>query len=273
MIFKYTEYRAFLLSYFGDKSRRKGLKSSAAKFLGCHTTLISQVLHGQIILNLEQADKLNKFIGHNEEEAHYFILLVQKARAGTKSLESYFQNQIEQILKLRKVLKKRIGKADSIAAEDELRYYSAWQFSAIHVCLSIPEYNNPASISQLLSIPISNVRATLDFLVRTGLANVADGVFSIGSKHIHLGVDSPQIRNHHLNWRIKTIQSLDKNFKNNLHYSSAVTLSQEDANTIKELLIQSLKTVNKVIQSSKEEEIYCLNFDFFNLAANERNNF
>ncbi len=267
MIFNFTDYRLFLLDYFGDKSRRKGLKSSAAKFLGCHTTLISQVLHGQLILNLEQADRLNQFIGHNEDESHYFMLLVQKARAGTKSLEKYFSEQIDQILKLRKVLKKRVGKVDSIATEDELRYYSAWQFSAIHVCLSIPEYNNPETISKALNIPLANVRAMLEFLVRIGLANVKDRVYSISSKHIHLGTDSPQIRNHHTNWRVKSIQSLDQNLKNNLHYSSAVTLSREDVDTIKELLIQNLKSINKVIQVSKEEEIYCLNFDFFNLAA------
>jgi hypothetical protein len=44
-----------------------------------------------------------------------------------------------------------------------------------------------------------------------------------------------------------------------------VTLSREDVAKIKEILIQNLTTMNKVIQVSKEEEIYGLNFDFFNL--------
>ncbi len=266
-VFDFKDYRRYLLNHFGDKSRRKGLKSSAAKFIGVHTTLISQVLHGQILLNLEQADKLNQFIGHNEEESHYFLLLVQKARAGTKSLENYFQNQMEQVLKSRQIIKKRIGKVDSIAAEDELRYYSAWQFAAIHVSLSIPELNTPDRISKALNIPIVSTRAILDFLVRTELANNDGRNYSIGSKHIHLGIDSPQVRNHHINWRIRTIQSLDQNFKNNFHYSSAVTLARKDVDTIKELLMQNLNSANKIIQTSKEEVTYGMNFDFYHLSS------
>jgi len=266
-VYDFKSYRSFLLDYFGDKSQRKGLKSSAAKFIRCHTTFISQVLHGQVLLNLEQAEKLNQFIGHNEEESHFFLLLVQKERAGTKSLEKYFQNQLEQILKSRQVLKKRVGKVETIAGEDELRYYSAWQFAAVHVALSVPETNTPESLSKALNIPISQVREILDFLVRVGLANSTGRTFAIGSKHIHLGGDSPQIRNHHLNWRVRTVQALDQNIKNNYHYSSAVSLSTEDVDQIKEILIQSLKSANKVIQNSKEEEVYCLNFDFYSLTS------
>ncbi|MBS1971022.1 MAG: TIGR02147 family protein [Bdellovibrionales bacterium] len=265
-IFDFKSYRPYLLKVFGDKDQRKGLKSQAAKSIGCHTTLISQVLHGQVTLNLEQAERMNEFLGHSEEESHYFLLLVQKERAGTKSLESYFLAQMTQVLKNRQNIKKRVGKTDFISSDEELRYYSSWQFAAIHVALSIPELSNPEALSKNLNVPLQQVRAILEFLTRIGLAKAKDlRTFEIGPKHIHLGSDSPQIRNHHLNWRLRAMEAIDHDPKNNLHYSSAVTLSREDVAKIKEILIQNLTTMNKVIQVSKEEEIYGLNFDFFNL--------
>ncbi|MBC7372185.1 MAG: TIGR02147 family protein [Bdellovibrionaceae bacterium] len=254
------------MKVFGDKSERRGLKSKAAKFIGVHSTLVSQVLHGKLTINLEQAEKMSRFLGHNEEESHFFLLMVQKARAGTKNLENYFQNQLNQIMKTRQVIKKRVGKTDSIAAEDELRYYSSWKFSAIHVALSIPDLNNAAALANHLDIPIAQVRAMLDFLTQTGLAVSKElGNFEIGPKHIHLSSESAQVRNHHMNWRMRVLKSLDKETRSNLHYSSAVSLSTADTEKIKELLIQNLNSMNKVIQTSKEEQVYGLNFDFFNL--------
>ncbi|RYZ79309.1 MAG: TIGR02147 family protein, partial [Proteobacteria bacterium] len=251
-IYEFKSYVDYLLESFGDKSERRGLKSKAAQYIGVHSTLISQVLHGKLSLNLEQAEKLNHFLGHNEEESHFFLLLVQKARAGTKDLENYFQNQLNQILKNRHVIKKRVGRTDSIAGEDELRYYSNWQFAAVHVAISIPELNNPVAISNQLDIPINQVRAILDFLTKTGLA-VSKGLqnFEIGPKHIHLSSESSQVRSHHMNWRMRALKSLDKESKSNLHYSSAVSLSRADTEKIKELLIQNLKSMNKVIQGSQ----------------------
>jgi uncharacterized protein (TIGR02147 family) len=271
-IFEFRDYGPYLTEIFGDKSRRKGLKSKAAKFIGCHSTLISQILSGKILLNLEQAEKLNRFIGHNEEESHFFLLLIQKARSGTKQLEQYFENQLEQIRKARLNLKKRVGKTETISEEDELRYYSNWHNAAVHVALSIPQLIHAEEISEALGIPLAQVRSILTFLLKTGMAipHPKDSRgFAIGPKHIHLGADSTHIRNHHVNWRVKSIQSLDQDASSErgLHYSSAVTLSKSDVEKIKEMLITNLKSMNTVIAASKEEAIYGLNFDFFNLAV------
>lgn len=268
-VFDFFETQPFLLAALGDKSLRKGLKSKAAKFIGCHTTLISQLLHGRVGLNLEQADKLNQFFGHNEEESHFFLLLAQKERAGTESLRGYFQKQIDQILKSRQVIKKRVGTTETVAAQDELRYYSEWQYAAVHVALSIPEMGDAETMSQRLQIPLARVRAILDFLLASGLAVPTKefGSYAIGPKHIHLGIDSPQLRNHHINWRVCAIRSIDWDIgqKNGFHYSSAVSISRADVPKLKEILIEGLKGMNNVIKASKEEEIFGLNFDFFNL--------
>ena len=84
-------------------------------------------------------------------------------------------------------------------------------------------------------------------------------------KHTHPGTSSPQVSNHHRNWRLKAIQSLEKDPKNNLHYSAAITLSRDDVVLLKEKTIENLKDLNKTIHASKEEEVFAMTFDLFNL--------
>lgn len=61
------------------------------------------------------------------------------------------------------------------------------------------------------------------------------------------------------------MMSIDQDVKNNLHYSAAVTLSQKDVLKVKELILQNLNVINKVVSQSPEEVIYAMNFDFFDL--------
>ena len=51
----------------------------------------------------------------------------------------------------------------------------------------------------------------------------------------------------------------------NLADSGVVSLSLSDANKLKNLLLEQLKSNLKVITESKEEVLYNLNIDFFNL--------
>ncbi|MCB0369293.1 MAG: TIGR02147 family protein, partial [Bdellovibrionales bacterium] len=250
----------------GSKKHRSGLKTKAAAAMGCHTTLLSQVLHSRGELNLEQAEKLSRFLGHLDEESHYFILLVQKERAGTRPLKSYFQKQLDQILESRLNLKKRVGVTQEVLKEHEQRYYSSWIYSAVHIALSIPELRTVTLIAKRLLCPEEQVITAINFLLEAGLAIRKSDAYHIGPRHIHLGKESPSIRSHHRNWRLKAVESLnfDRNIETyDLHYSSVVSLSVDDISRIKDRLIAELKQLNKVIQDSKEEELYALNFDFF----------
>lgn len=264
-LFKFRESRPYLLAVLGDKNQRRGLKSAAAKFIGCHTTAISQILHGQIQLNVEQAEKLNRFLRHGQEESHYFLLIVQKERAGTKTLKDYFQNQIDRILEERHVMKKRLGSTGTVSKDDEQNYYRSWLPAAVHVALSVPGLGTADAIADRFRVPVEQISDTLSFLVKAGLAVHDRGAFAIGPKHVHLANDSLQISNHHRNWRLKAIQSLDSPTKDDLHYSSAVTISKHDAVILKDQLIENLKALNKVVIDSKEEEVFVMSFDFFKI--------
>jgi hypothetical protein len=42
-------------------------------------------------------------------------------------------------------------------------------------------------------------------------------------------------------------------------------MAKSDISKLKDLLIESLKNANNLIKDSKEEEVCCLNIDFFSL--------
>src|SRR5687768_11246698 len=97
-VFDYRDYKKYLNDFIKNQaSGGHGYRSKIAEALRCHITYISQVLNKDAHFSLEQADELNSFLGHTKDESHYFLLLVQVARAGTHSLRSKFQEQIDLI--------------------------------------------------------------------------------------------------------------------------------------------------------------------------------
>lgn len=266
ILYDFSNYKPYLEYRVGFKNQRRGLKSELAVFLRCQPTYISQVLHGKAHFSLEQADLLNQFFGHSKEEAQYFLLLVQKDRAGTSSLQHHFEEQLEAILKKRMNLTERLGKKAELPKEDQSQYYSSWHFAAIHIALTIPDLQTNKALSEYFRLPIKKVNAVLEFLVKTGLAkSTGDGQFQAGATMIRLGNDSPNILKHHNNWRQMAVDSLDREELGDLHYSSVVSLSRRDALKIKDRILDWLKKDLEIIKESKEENLYSYCIDFFHL--------
>lgn len=242
-----------------------------AEALQCQGAFISQVFNSELHFSLEQAERLARFLGLSEEEAHYFYLLIQQERAGTQALQKYFEGQIQKALQQRLILKDRLGVKKTLQLEDQAIYYSSWHYSAIHVALTILALQTKESLARRLGLPLSRVSQVLEFLVSRGLAIQEGSRFRVGESRIHLGNDSPLVNRHHSNWRMKAMEAMEtvvtteSSEEKDLHYSSVVTISREDALKIQSKLIQWLSETKAVIRDSKEEDIYSLCFDFFRL--------
>jgi uncharacterized protein (TIGR02147 family) len=265
-VFNFRDYKAFIeekIASFPNKGW--GIRSQLAEFMNSQTAFISQVLNGNANLSLEQAEKVNEFFDHTRDESHYFLLLVQYARAGTSTLQSYFEEQMRQILEARLVLKNRLDVKQNLSREDQAIYYSAWYYAAIHILLTIPKYRTPEAMSRYLDLPVQRIIEVLEFLASVGLAEQGQEGWKIGSTRIHLSNDSPMISKHHTNWRMKAIQALEKDRDDALHYSSCISISRENAFQIKSRLIKEIEECKQIIWDSKEEELYGLSLDFFKI--------
>ncbi len=263
-IYEYSSYREYLNERLGAGARL-GLKKRAAEALRVHTTLISQILSGTCEISLEQAENMNSFLGHTDEESDFFLSLVLKERAGTKHLKRRFERRLAEQKSLHLNLTKRMRDRAKIDEDEREKFYSTYLNGAIHVLVSIPEYQTREALGQALGVPLKKINEAIAFLMSIGLIREADGRIEPGTHHVHLGSEAPQIVRHHLNWRLKAMERIGESASSDLHYSVVASLSEADVQKIKEMLLKNLSTVSKVIAASKEETAYVYCFDFFEL--------
>ena len=98
-----------------------------------------------------------------------------------------------------------------------------------------------------------------------GLLIQEGGRYKIGHARTHLGTKSPLLKLHHHNWRLQAMKSIDRLSSNDLHFSSVFSMSQNDAQEIREELVELLERFNKKAMASPEEVARVLNVDFFAL--------
>lgn len=107
------------------------------------------------------------------------------------------------------------------------------------------------------------VNEAIDFLLSIKVLNLVKGQIVAGEQHIHLGNQSKNIWRHHANWRLASLQHFDFGEASDLHYSLAFSCSKLDAIKLRESLMEHLKSMSKVIETSKEENAYVYCFDFY----------
>lgn len=262
-VFDASDYKSYLRSRIAEAPR--GEKSRLARAMNCHLAYLSQVLHSQAHLNLEQAEALTRHLGFTEEEIDFFLHLVHRERAGTVSLRKFYEKKSAEILKRRAVLKNRLSFKKALSISDQATYYSAWYYAAIHLLLAIPGMNSKEALANYLSLTTKQVTGVIDFLVSCGLAQNKGGRLTIGSDSIHLGSDSPLISKHHTNWRMQAIRSLEQDRQSDLHYSSVITISAEHIPKIRDALIKVIEEIRKMARSPKEERLFCYAIDLFEI--------
>lgn len=267
-IYDFEDYRRYLNHYIVHQPRNgRGIKNKIALFLGSPTSHISQVLSGKTHFTLEQTEELNGFLQHTEDEAHYFLLLVQAGRAGTVNLKKRIEKERQNILKKRSFLKERLGVASSVSEQDQIQFYSSWIYAAVHILTTVPQYQTKEAMSSYLNLSLKQIGDVLAFLEKTNLVQKnGKGGYVTGLSRIHLGSDSNLISKFHTNWRIKTIQSFERqDVQEQLHYSSVVSLAERDIDRIKNILIKAIAEAKVVIKDSPPEMLHSFNLDFFRI--------
>lgn len=264
-VFEFNEYKKYLINKLEHKGARRGNKALLSQAINIQAAYLSKVLNGDAHLNLEQADLVNDFFLHSQEESHFFFLLLQKDRAGTKKLRKYFEDQLDEIKKRRLTLTQRLGKQEHLSDDEKLRYYSSWIFAAVHIAVTIPELRTKDQLAAFLGVSRKKIVETLEFLIKIGLVSQEGNFFLPGSNFIRLGNDSHNIIKHHTNWRLRAIESLDIESVEELHYSSVVSLSSYDVLKIKNAFLDFIKDQLSIIRESKEERLYSMCLDFFDL--------
>jgi len=265
-LFEHKDYKVYLKYRIQESSKtQRGHQKKLADFLGSHSSYISQVLHGKPHLSLEQACKVNEFYGHDKMESRFFILLLEISKAGTKELKKFFLEQLDEIKQQRFDLKKRLKNTKNVPLAAQHKYYSTWYYAAVHMALAIPKLQEAGAIARRLHLPEKLVIEAIRFLEDCRLVVRTENGYEFTDTKMHLSRDSDFIQRHHINWRSQSLQSVEKNLPEDLHYSLIFAISKEDKDRIRDILIEAIENSRKIVAPSPSEEIVALTIDLFDI--------
>ncbi len=265
-VFDYIDYKRFLGGIEAERaSLQRGFRSRIAEVLDCQNAYVSQILNTHANFSLEQAFRISSFLGLNETETRYFILLVEYARAGTPALKELFKKDIDVVRDQHFDIATRVPKAQDLSPKIESIYFSNWLYATIHLLATIPNYRTISKISAALRIDQDLANEIVLFLVSSGLLVESKGELIPGPTQIHLSHESPNVRQHHATWRAAAVQSQVHTRGNNIHYSAVSSLSASDAEILKSKFVQLIEDYTQTIAPSKEEVLYNFNLDFYSL--------
>ncbi len=263
-LFEYSDYKTYLDEKIAAMpSKGRGVKLKLAEYLNCQNTFVSQVLNGDPHFSLEQGAKLNEFFEHSKDESKFFLLLLHLSRAGNSELRKYYQEEMDELIIKNSDLKKRTNMKGSLREKDQDIYYSSWLYSAVHILVTIKEFQNAVMIAKRLSISKDKALEVLGFLTECGLLQKDGSTYSSGMTRIHLSKDSPHINRHHSNWRMRAVHSIDMNQASDLHFSNVVSMGEKDIVRIREIFIKAIAEARSIIKDSPEEKLHSICVDFF----------
>jgi hypothetical protein len=180
-------------------------------------------------------------------------------------LAAYFQDHLNEILRRRLILSKRLGEKVVLNEQSQSVYYSSWIYAAIHISLTIPKLRTREAIATFLKLPLKKVSSALDFLCSVGLARDQGPGYSVGETQVRLSSESYNLIRHHSNWRTQALEALDREELADLHYSGVISLSRDDVIKVKNILLEAISQSQNVVRDSREEELYAVALDFFTL--------
>lgn len=268
VIFDFFNYKDFIHHHIENlpKSGRGEFRKIATS-LRMHTTLVSQVFSGDKHLTLDQAFDLCKLYGFTDLETEYFLAMVTKERAAQQNLQKYFEQRLEQIRKQAKEIKNRLPTGKTLTERDRAIFYSHWYYSAVRQVCALPDCHTPEIIAKRLNLSVERVREALQFLVGIGLCEIDDkGAYSPTEARTHVEKTSPLVGRHHINWRLKAIEKMNKHGPQELAFTAPLTIHKKDTDKIYKKILELVDTMSAVVRETDPQELYCLNVDWFQVS-------
>lgn len=262
-VYEYDDYRTYLRESLPVKGSERGRRSALSRRLKCRPAFISQVLSENSHFSLEQCVLISEFLEHGARESEYFLAMVQENRAGSIQLKKHFSTQMHRMREEQSRIASRVQAERPLTGEQATRYYSKWTYSAVHIAVLLKEFRTIETLADNMGISRGEAREAVDFLLVAGLLIDHKGTLEARQQRVHLDRESPLIRMHHINWRLRAIQALEKSSIDNLHYSGVLAVTTKAADKIRKLVLKLIEDVEPALQEPNEEELHCLSLDFF----------
>ena len=262
-VFSFNTYKGIMAHHLSGATHR-GELTRAAKVLACQRSYLSRVISDSLHLTPDHAFNLANFLKFNLSEREYFLTLVEIERAGDRNYRDFLKTKLEELKKKNESIAERTERKSLVFETHHASYFSSWTWSAIHFLTSIPKYQSVEAISERLGLSHKSTLDNLRWLELQGYIFHEQDKWKYLAGEFHAPNDSPLVIMHHQNWRMRAMmdaQNLGQG--ESVHYTGVQTMSVEDAQKIKELLLNFLGDASRIASPSKPEECLALTCDLF----------
>lgn len=263
-VYDHDDYKVYFNAWVATLPKQgHGEYRKLSLHLNVSTTMISQVFRGEKHLSLELACDVSDYLGHNDLESEYFLLLVELNRAGSHKLREKLKKQVQQRQLAARKVENRIKKDFELSAEAKSVYYTSWVYSGLRLLTAVPGYNDVVTISERLQLPRATVQKAMDFLLQNRLVEIKKGKLVCSDVSTHVGSSTLLVNKHHQNWRLQGLQKMAGQVDSDLYYTGPTAMSKEAAEKIHSLILKTIEEYRKISGPSDSELVRCLNIDWF----------
>jgi uncharacterized protein (TIGR02147 family) len=261
-VYAFSSYKAFLKAQIASQDEW-GTLTRLARAAGCQRPYLSRVLSQEAHLTPAQAYALARFWKLDSDATEYFLGLLEMERAGSPEYRDYWGRKNAELKRKHENLSRVVERTVAPSDERDLIYYSGWQWTAVHILTSIPDFQTEKAISEKLSLPITQVRQILQTLEKWGSVRHEKGRWKFGAREQHISKDSPLSVFHHANWRQQAMSNAQRNDPGSVHYTVVQSLSRADFDRVKEVVLDAIRRSAEIAGPSSEEKLMCFACDFF----------
>ncbi|MFZ4405423.1 MAG: TIGR02147 family protein [Pseudobdellovibrionaceae bacterium] len=262
-VFTFNDYKDFIRTRIKYAPHSWGHISKLAEAADCQRSYFSRMLNSEVHLTADHIHNLSEYWQMPENEADFFLLLLEKEKASSASYRNKIETKLKNLKADHENIQKRVQRPIVSLGQKEFTYYSAWYYSALHILVSIPKYQTTSSIAEYLHLDKNWTEQTLQELEQFGLIKKQNSRWTFAGQELHVSKDSPLVVLHHQNWRARAVLDAQQKKPTSLHYTVVQSMNLKTYDQIKEKILQLISESAHLAGPAKEEIMVCMTCDFF----------
>lgn len=269
--FNCDDFSELLKGYLTTQPQRgRGLVKQLAEELGVTSSHVSQFLSGNKNPNYDQVFRIGKYLKWIKLEVEFAQTLAEIQRSQYHEAK---KELVEKKISLRmqaKKLSSRVDEARSLSMTEQAIFYSSWIYSALRLSCSLGRGKSFHDLCSAFPEYSHEMEDIIQFLLETNLILLQEGRFVLGSQKTFVDRKSFFFKNHHQNWRFKSIQQAQIAEQQDILFSAPFTVSQKGYEHLQSKFRQTIQEVSTDIYNFGDPEILaCFNLDFFMLPVHK----
>lgn len=262
-VFTFKDYKTFLKACIREGQPKWGYVSKMADMAGCQRSYLSRVLNSEVHLTPDHLYNIGRFLALNDSESEYLLNLLESERASLPEYRSRIDKKLAKLKIDHENLQNKVKRPAAPFSEREFIYYSDWIFSALHIIVSIPQFQTSRAIAEHLHLPVKDVEARLQILKQWNLVKYENRKWLFGGSELHVQKNSPLVSLHHNNWRQRAVLKAQSPNEKNVHFTVVQSVDAQAWDKIRSKLIKFIEEASHIANPAKEEKLICLTCDCF----------